>query len=119
MLAVSLIAIVLAWPNNESILSIVSFAWAGFGASFGPIILLSLYWRKLTTKGALWGMITGAVTVMIWGNIDVLKDNLYEIIPGFLLCLAVAVVVSNATYKKNNEIDKEFDAALKILGEDK
>ena len=63
---------VLAWPNNESILSIVSFAWAGFGASFGPIILLSLYWRKLTTKGALWGMIAGAITVMIWGNVDAL-----------------------------------------------
>ena len=57
-LVVSLVAMVLAWPNNESILKIVSFAWAGFGAAFGPIILLSLYWRKLTTKGALWGMIS-------------------------------------------------------------
>ncbi|MEK5068227.1 sodium/proline symporter PutP [Sporosarcina sp. FSL K6-1508] len=118
-LAVSVIAMVLAWPNNESILSIVSFAWAGFGSAFGPIILLSLYWRKLTTKGALWGMIAGAITVMIWGNVAVLKDNLYEIVPGFLLCLIVAVVVSNITYKPNAEIDKEFSAALDILNEDK
>jgi sodium/proline symporter len=100
-------------------LKIVSFAWAGFGAAFGPIILLSLYWRKLTTKGALWGMIVGAITVMIWGNVDALTGTLYEIVPGFLLCLIVTVVVSNITYKPNAEIDKEFSAAIKILKEDK
>ena len=74
-LIVSIIAMALAWPNNESILSIVSFAWAGFGASFGPIILLSLYWRKITAAGALWGMIAGAITVMIWGNIEILNGH--------------------------------------------
>lgn len=100
-LIVAITAMVLAWPNNESILQIVSFAWAGFGASFGPIILLSLYWRKLTEKGALWGMSAGAITVMIWGNIEALTGTLYEIVPGFIICLVVAYLVSSATYKEN------------------
>lgn len=118
-LVVSLIAIVLAWPNNESILKIVSFAWAGFGASFGPIILLTLYWRKITATGALWGMIAGAITVMIWGNVKALSGTLYEIVPGFLICLVVAYVVSLMTYRPNTEIEQEFAETLKILEEEK
>ncbi|MCG7343129.1 sodium/proline symporter PutP [Sporosarcina sp. ACRSL] len=114
-LVVSLIAIALAWPNNESILKLVSFAWAGFGGAFGPIILLSLYWRKLTASGALWGMVAGAVTVFVWGSIDALSDALYEIVPGFLICLVVAYVVSLMTYRPNAEIDKEFYDAMEIL----
>lgn len=117
-LIVSVIAIFLAWPNSDSILSIVSFSWAGFGASFGPIVLLALYWKKLTSQGALWGMITGAVIVLIWGNVDVLKDNLYEIIPGFIVAWLVAYFVSIATYKQNAEIDREFEAAEKLLREE-
>lgn len=114
-LIVSIVAIVLAWPNNESILSIVSFSWAGFGASFGPIVLLSLYWRKITAQGALWGMSVGAVIVLIWGNVDVLSNNLYEIIPGFIGGWLVTYFVSLATYKPNPEIDREFDEALDML----
>lgn len=118
-LVVSVIAIALAWPNNESILKIVSFAWAGFGASFGPIILLSLYWRKITAKGALWGMITGAITVLIWGNIDILSNTLYEIVPGFIISLLVVYFVSRATYRPNAEIDKEFTEAIETLERDR
>ncbi len=114
-LIVSIVAIILAWPNNESILSIVSFSWAGFGASFGPVILLSLYWRKITTKGALWGMSVGAIIVLIWGNINVLTDNLYEIIPGFIGAWLVTYFVSLATYRPNPQIDKEFDEAIEML----
>ncbi|OCA82839.1 sodium/proline symporter PutP [Pseudobacillus wudalianchiensis] len=114
-LVVSIIAMVLAWPNSDTVLKIVSFAWAGFGASFGPIILLSLYWRKLTAKGALWGMITGAITVMIWGNVEALTSNLYEIVPGFIICWLVTYFVSLATYKPNAEIDKEFTEAIELL----
>lgn len=117
-LIVAIVAIILAWPNNESILSIVSFSWAGFGASFGPIILLSLYWKKITAKGALWGMSTGAVIVLIWGNVDALSGMLYEIIPGFLGSLLVAYFVSLATYKPNAEIESEFDEAVAMLKED-
>lgn len=117
-LVVSIIAMILAWPNKESILKIVSFAWAGFGASFGPVILLSLYWRKITAKGALWGMVAGAITVLIWGNVEALSDTLYEIVPGFLLCLTVTVIVSKMTYRPDPEIEKEFDAALELLNKD-
>src|SRR5699024_978655 len=65
-LFVSFIALGFAWTKMGTILKLVSFAWAGFGASFGPIILLSLYWRKITNLGAISGMITGAITVIIW-----------------------------------------------------
>lgn len=114
-LIVSIISIVLAWPNSDSILSIVAFSWAGFGAAFGPVILLSLYWRKITSQGALWGMITGTIIVLVWGNVDILKDTLYEIVPGFIVSWLVVYFVSLATYKPNAVIDKEFDAAQEML----
>src|SRR5690606_5567793 len=113
-LAVSIIAGIFAWQQNDTILGLVAFAWAGFGAAFGPVILLALYWRKLTAQGALWGMIVGAVTVFIWGN-TALSGVLYEIVPGFLLNLIVAVLVSNATYKENPQVEEEFDRTLEIL----
>ncbi|MEH7383877.1 sodium/proline symporter PutP [Bacillus sp. JJ1521] len=114
-LVVSILAMALAWPNNESILKIVSFAWAGFGASFGPVILLSLYWRKITATGAFWGMVAGAITVLIWGNVKLLTDTLYEIVPGFIICWVVTYFVSLATYRPNAEVDKEFSEAIEIL----
>lgn len=114
-LIVSIIAMILAWPNKESILKLVSFAWAGFGASFGPIILLSLYWRKITAVGALTGMVAGAITVGVWGNIESLSDMLYEIVPGFLICLVVTYFVSLMTYRENPEIEREFSTALEQL----
>lgn len=117
-LIVSVIAMILAWQKNDTILALVSFAWAGFGASFGPTILLSLYWRKITSAGALSGMIVGAITVIIWGNIKFLTDNLYEIVPGFLLNLLVTIIVSKMTYKANPAIEKEFDEALELLKTD-
>lgn len=118
-LVVAIVAGIFAWSKNETILELVAFAWAGFGAAFGPIILLSLYWRKLTTAGALTGMISGAITVIIWGNVEVLKSNLYEIVPGFLLCLVLAVVVSKMTYKDNPVIEQEFTDTVKKLQTDK
>ncbi len=114
-LLVALVAISLAAGRSQSILDLVAFAWAGFGAAFGPLMLLALYWRKLTMPGALSGMVVGAATVFIWGNIDVLKSTLYEIIPGFILCTIVAIVVSKMTYKFNAEIDAEFDEAIRRL----
>jgi sodium/proline symporter len=109
-LVVAIVAAALALNRESSILDLVSFAWAGFGAAFGPIVLLSLYWRKLTSTGALAGMLTGAVTVFVWGNIDVLSSAMYEIVPGFVLNLVVAVMVSRATYKHNATIEEEFTA---------
>lgn len=121
-LAVLLVAVVasaLAFRQNSTILSLVAYAWAGFGASFGPIILLSLFWKKMNNWGALFGMIVGAVTVIVWKNFDlgqvIFGETLYEIVPGFVLNFIVSVVVSLATYKKNDEIDKEFDESVRLL----
>ncbi|MDX1771981.1 MAG: sodium:proline symporter, partial [Planococcaceae bacterium] len=80
--------------------------------------LLSLFWRKLTSWGALSGMIVGAITVVIWGNNEELKGLMYEIVPGFILCLIVAVVVSLVTYRRNEEIEKEFDETMVLLKRD-
>ena len=99
-IVVSLIAIGLAFDRSSNILSLVGNAWAGFGAAFGPIILLSLYWRGLTRDGALAGMIVGAVTVLFWlyAPIEIngksLSDILYEIVPGFVFSGIAAIVVS-------------------------
>ncbi|MFJ4045717.1 sodium/proline symporter PutP [Microbacterium sp. NPDC089987] len=104
-LVVAVIAIVLAITPNDSILGLVSFAWAGFGAAFGPIIILSLFWRKLTNWGALAGMFVGAATVFIWKALD---TGLYELLPAFVLAAVAAVVVSLMTYRHNEEIQQEF-----------
>ncbi|MEK4382307.1 sodium/proline symporter PutP [Aeribacillus sp. FSL K6-2848] len=113
-LAVSVVAVCFAWEQSDTILNLVAFAWAGFGAAFGPIIIFALYWRKITGIGALCGMIVGAVTVFIWGN-SALSDTLYEIVPGFLLNVLVTVVVSIFTYQPNHEIEKEFNETLELL----
>ncbi|MDQ0614958.1 sodium/proline symporter [Microbacterium sp. W4I4] len=107
-LGVAIIAMLLAINPNDTVLGLVSFAWAGFGAAFGPIVLLSLYWRKLTNWGALAGMVVGTVTVFAWGALEGGWFELYELLPGFVLALIAAVVVSLATYKPNADIDREF-----------
>ncbi|TQL69080.1 sodium/proline symporter [Nocardioides albertanoniae] len=117
-LAVSVIAAVLAWQKTGSVLDLVAYAWAGFGGSFGPIILLSLWWRKLTAAGALAGLVTGAVTVVVWGNINALSSQMYEIVPGFALNTLVAVVVSLVTYRANPAIEAEFDEAVRLVDAD-
>ncbi|TDK56142.1 sodium:proline symporter, partial [Bacillus salipaludis] len=113
-LIVAVVASALAFKQNSTILSLVAYAWAGFGASFGPIILLSLFWKKMNNWGALFGMIVGAVTVIVWKNVG-LGDTLYEIVPGFVLNFIVSVIVSLATHKKNDEIEKEFDESVRLL----
>ncbi|MBT2733833.1 sodium/proline symporter PutP [Bacillus sp. ISL-7] len=113
-LLVAVIASALAFKQNSTILDLVAYAWAGFGASFGPVILLSLFWKKITNWGALFGMIVGAVTVIVWKNVG-LGDTLYEIVPGFVFNLIVAVVVSLITYKKNDAIEKEFNESVRLL----
>ncbi|GAB3630376.1 sodium/proline symporter [Pandoraea terrae] len=82
-LAVAAIAIVLAFDPNSRVLGMVSYAWAGFGAAFGPLILLSLTWRGVTRNGALAGIVVGAVTVLVWKQYG--WFDLYEILPGFAL----------------------------------
>ena len=96
LILISLIGIVIAWDENSVIFSIVSFAWAGFGATFGPIMLFSLFWKRTTRAGAVAGMITGGVMVFVW---NLLISPLwrifaiYELLPAFLLSSIVIVVV--------------------------
>ncbi len=114
-LLVSVIAAAMAWTQNATILDLVAFAWAGFGASFGPAVLLALYWRRLTTAGALVGMVAGAVTVGFWGQAEGGILDLYEIVPGFLLNTVLAVVVSHLTHRDRPEITGEFDETQRAL----
>lgn len=114
-LAVALVAAILAVSPNDTILGLVGFAWAGFGASFGPVVLLSLFWRKLTQWGALAAMVVGAVTVFAWSDAEGGLFDLYELLPGFFFALVTAVVVSLATYRRDEEIEEEFDAAVAMV----
>ncbi len=107
-LAVAVVAIVLALDPSDTILDLVGFAWAGFGAAFGPLIILSLFWRRLTSTGAIAGMITGAVVVGVWGKIDALSSVMYEIVPGFIACAVVAIAVSLVTKREDEQIESEF-----------
>lgn len=107
-LLVSVIALSLAWSKNGTILSLVGYAWAGFGASFGPAILVSLYWNRMTKWGALAGMITGAATVIIWTQFPSLKE-VYEMIPGFAASLIAIVVVSLLTPQPEAGVQSQFE----------
>lgn len=114
-LGVAIVAVLLALDSESSVLKLVSFAWAGFGAAFGPIVILSLYWRKLTNWGALAAMIVGTATVFLWSAAEGGLFDLYELLPGFVFAMLTAVVVSLATYRKNEEIDAEFTTTGTLL----
>ncbi|GAA1419320.1 sodium/proline symporter PutP [Agrococcus citreus] len=118
-LIVAAVAAVLAITPSDTILGLVGFAWAGFGAAFGPIVLLSLFWRRLSNWGALAGMIVGAATVFIWDAIEKATEigffTLYEIVPGFFLNLVVAIVISLVVHRHDGEVDEEFTRTGKIV----
>lgn len=112
---VAVIALVLAYNPNSSILGLVSNAWAGFGASFGPVIILSLTWSKINRHGAITGLITGAITVVVWINLDIVVNDtslsgwLYEIVPGFIMSFVSCVLVSRYTGSADVEIETIFN----------
>lgn len=117
-LLVAAVAIAMAMNPNNRVLSLVSYAWAGFGAAFGPVILISLLWRRMTRNGALAGMLVGALTVMIWDYYDWFV--LYEIVPGFVLASLTIFVVSlmgEAPAKSIQERFKKADAEYKAVEE--
>lgn len=114
-LAVSLIAAALAYEQNDTILRLVGYAWAGFGASFGPVILLSLCWKRMTKWGALAGMVAGATTVILWTQSAYLKNLLYEMVPGFAASLLAIVVVSLVTKQPSAQVTEQFDQFKQAL----
>jgi sodium/proline symporter len=116
-LLVSLLAIWLASDPDSRVLGLVSYAWAGFGAAFGPVVLFSLGWKRMTRNGALAGMLVGAATVLIWKQGGWL--GLYEIIPGALFASLAIVGVSLAGPPPSAAMDKTFDAVqdeLRLAG---
>jgi len=113
--AISIVALVLALNPESSVLGLVSYAWAGFGAAFGPAILLSLFWRNMNRNGALAGIIVGGVTVVVWKQLTGGIFDLYEIVPGFLLSTIAILVVSLATGAPEESVTDSFDEYEKAL----
>ena len=112
-IAVAVVAIVaglIAANPNSSILDLVGFAWAGFGSAFGPVVVASLYWRRLNMPGAAAGIITGAVVSFAWGQ-SALTDVIYEIVPGVLASIIAMVAVTLMTKKPSPAMLEEFDRA--------
>ncbi len=116
-LGVAIVSVLLSVNPNDTILGLVGYAWAGFGAAFGPVIILSLRWKRMTKWGALAGMIVGTATVLIWANTG-LSDVLYEIIPGFILSFVTVVVVSLMTKEPEKDITSTFEQMEEKLVED-
>ena len=109
-IGIALIGILLALNPSDTILGLVGFAWAGFGSAFGPVVVASLYWKRLTSQGAIAGMIVGAVTSFVWGSVDSLSGIIYEIVPGVILATLAMVIVSLATRPKEG-VEEEFESA--------
>jgi sodium/proline symporter len=108
---IAIFAMILA-KSGGSVLNLVAYAWAGFGATFGPTIILSLFWKRMTRNGALAGMIVGGLTVILWKNY-LSFTGLYEIVPGFIFSWIVIMVVSYLDKKPSQDIVDEFDSAVK------
>ena len=109
---IAIAAIVIALDENSVIFTIVSFAWAGFGATFGPLMLFSLFWKRTTRAGAIAGMLGGAGMVFVW-NLLVRPLggvwDIYELLPAFLFSALCIVIVSLLTPAPSEEIQKEFE----------
>ncbi len=113
-IVIALIAMIFASDENSSVFRIVSFAWAGFGATFGPVMLAALFWRRANKYGALWGMIVGGVMVFVWKFIIAVKFagtilEIYELLPAFIAGGIVLIVVSLLTPAPEKEITDVFD----------
>lgn len=117
-LVVAMIAVVLAYHPSDTILTLVGYAWAGFGSAFGPAILLSLYWKRTNKWGVLAGMVVGAVVVIAWVQIPSLKAIMYEMVPGFFCSLLTVIVVSLLTKEPVKAVHREFNEMEAILEEE-
>ena len=120
LIGIAFVAVILAWNQNSSVFRIVSFAWAGFGAAFGPVVLLALFWKRSNMWGTLAGMLSGGIMVFVWKyGISTLGGvfAIYELLPAFLVALVVNVLVSLATKAPSQEIVDEFELVNKTVKE--
>ena len=114
LLLITIFGMVIAWDENSVIFEVVSFAWSGFGATFGPIILFSLFWKRVNRPGAIAGMLAGGISVFVWKLL--LKPlggifGIYELMPAFIVSCIFIVVVSLLTAKPSAEMEAEFEKA--------
>ncbi len=124
---IAIIAAFLALDSDGAIMDLVSYAWAGFGAAFGPLMILALFWKKVNTQGALAGMIVGFVTIILWntflvgggiiagGTWCIFDTGLYELVPGFLFSFIAIIVVSKLTGYADREIQGEYAEYIEDL----
>ncbi len=120
LVVIALVGVIIAWKEDSVIFTLVSFAWAGFGATFGPIMLFSLFWKRTTRSGAIAGMVSGAVMVFVWKLVfkqflapTMPVFGIYELLPAFIVSCIAIVVGSLLSKKPDNEIIDEFEKAKK------
>ena len=118
LLVIAAIAVVIALDEDSVIFTIVSFAWAGFGATFGPMMIFSLFWKRMTRAGAIAGMVSGAATVFIWKLVlNPLVGGIftvYELLPAFIISSVAIVVASLLTKEPSEEIMQDFILLVKL-----
>ena len=108
---ISIIALVMAMDRDNTILGIVSYAWGGFGAAFGPLVLFALFSRKTSWQSALAGMVTGTVVLVLWKQVG-LSGTMYEIVPGFIANCLTILLVNLFIGQKDQSVLKEFDDVI-------
>jgi sodium/proline symporter len=114
--AVLLLGLGAGWIASDAdsrVLELVAYAWAGFGASFGPVLLLSLYWPRMNASGALAGILAGGLTVLVWHQLEGGLFELYELVPGFVAGLLAVVLASLATHAPDKGVYEQYRAALR------
>lgn len=114
-IVVALIAFVIALNPDNKVLDLVAYAWAGFGSAFGPAIIMSLFWKRMTRNGAIAGILTGGIVALVWQQLSGGLFDLYEIVPGFILASIAIFVVSKMGDEPDEIINKEFESVLKQL----
>jgi sodium/proline symporter len=108
-IAIALVAVVIASDRGSRVLDLVSYAWAGFGAAFGPVILFSLFWQKMTARAAIAGMTLGALTVVVWANLQGGLFDLYEMLPGFVLSSLAIILVTRLAPQQDQLVLHTFE----------
>jgi sodium/proline symporter len=108
--AIAVLAFLIARDADSKVLDLVAYAWAGFGAAFGPVVVFSLFWRRMTARGALAGMLAGGITVIVWKQLEGGLFELYEIIPGAVLASCAILGVSLLGRAPAGAVAELFDA---------
>ena len=111
-LGLAVVATLLASDPKSTVLGLVAYAWAGFGAAFGPVIVLSLFWRRMNHYGAAAGMVAGAVTVVVWKQLEGGIFEIYEILPGFVVCSLLVIAVSLLTREPAAGVISDFNRTV-------